>query len=58
MTTREDETFRIYPNRYWETYNEIDGDFEDVAIRTFKVGLPTDHELQKSLIIKPTFSMR
>ena len=45
MTMREDETFRTYPNRYWETYNEIDGDFEDVAVRKFKVGLPTDHEL-------------
>ena len=24
-------------------FNEIDGDFDDVAIRTFKVGLPAEH---------------
>lgn len=40
MATREGETFKTYSNRYWKTINEIDGDFEDVAIRTFKVGLP------------------
>ena len=34
-------------------YNEIDGDFEDVVISTFKVGLPTEHGLRKSLTGKP-----
>ena len=34
-------------------FNEIDGDFEDVAIRTFKVSLPTKHNLRKSLTMKP-----
>ena len=38
--------------RYWETYNEIDGGFEDVAVRTFKVRLPTEHELRKLLTMK------
>ena len=33
-------------------YNEIDGDFDDVTISTFKVGLPTEHDLRKSLIGK------
>ena len=33
-------------------YNEIDGDFDDVAISTFKVGLPAEHDLRKSLIGK------
>ena len=33
-------------------YNEIDGDFDDVAINTFKVGLPTEHDLRKSLTSK------
>ena len=47
MATREGETLKTYSDRYWETYNEIDGDFEDVAVRTFKVGLPTEHELRK-----------
>ena len=49
MVMREDETLKTYPDRYWETFNEIDGDFEDVVIRTFKVGLPTEHDLRKSL---------
>ena len=39
-------------------FNEIDGDFEDAAIRTFKVGLLTEHEFRKSLTKKPTQSMR
>ena len=39
-------------------FNEIDGDFEDVAIRTFKVGLPTEYNLRKSLTMKPTRTMR
>ena len=57
MVMREGETLKTYLDRYWETYNEIDGDFEDVAVRTFKVGLPTKHELRKSLTMKPTCSM-
>ena len=38
-------------------YNEIDGDFKDVAISTFKVGLPAEHGLRKSLIGKPITSV-
>ena len=34
-------------------FNEIDGGFDDVAIRTFKVNLPTEHGLRKSLTGKP-----
>ena len=33
-------------------------DFDDVAIRTFKVGLPTKHDLRKSLTKKPIRSVR
>ena len=39
-------------------FNEIDGDFNDVAINTFKVGLPAEHGLRKSLIDKPVTSVR
>ena len=39
-------------------FNEIDENFDDVAIRTFKVGLPTEHDLRKSLTRKPTGSIR
>ena len=39
-------------------FNKIDGNFEDVAIRTFKVGLPTKHDLRKLLTRKLAQSMR
>ena len=40
------------------TFNKIDGDFNEVAIRTFKVGLPPKHGLRKSLPSKPITSLR
>ena len=40
MVMREGETLKAYSDRYWETFNEIDGDFEDVAIRPSKWGFP------------------
>ena len=52
------ETLKTYSDRYWEMFNEIDEDFEDVAIRTFNVGLPTEHDLRRSLTMKPMRSMR
>ena len=39
-------------------YNEIDGGFDDVAISTFKNGLPTEYGLKKSLTGKPITSLR
>ena len=39
-------------------FNEIDGDFDDVAISTFKVGLPSEHSLKKCLTGKPVTSVR
>ena len=39
-------------------FNKIDGDFDDVAISTFKVGLPAKHGLRKSLTGKPITSVR
>ena len=58
MAMREGETLRIYSDRYWETHDEIDGDFKDVAVRTFKVELSMENELRKSLTMKPALSMR
>ena len=58
MTMREDETLKTYFDRYWEMFNEIDGNFDDVAIRTFKVGMPVEHDLRKSLTRKPIKSVR
>ena len=39
-------------------FNKTDGDFDDVAIITFKVSLPTEHDLRKSLTKKPVRSVR
>ena len=39
-------------------YNEMDGNYDDVAISTFKSGLPTEHCLRKSLTGKPITSVR
>ncbi|XP_075665491.1 uncharacterized protein LOC142635173 [Castanea sativa] len=58
MIMREGETLKTYSDRYLEMFNEIDGDFDDVAIRTFKVGLPAEHDLRKSLTKKPVRSVR
>ena len=38
-------------------FNEIDGSYDDVAISTFKAGLPTEHDLRKSFIGKPVTSV-
>ena len=58
MTIKEGESAKAYAERYWEMFNEIDGDFDEVAIRTFKVGLPSEHKLRKSLTGKPVTSLR
>ena len=57
MTMREGESVKSYVERYWEMVNEIDDDFDEVAIRTFKVGLPSEHGLRKSLKGKPVTSL-
>ena len=39
-------------------FNEIEGDYDDVAISTFKAGLLAEHDLRKSLTSKPVTSVR
>ncbi|XP_075665316.1 uncharacterized protein LOC142634975 [Castanea sativa] len=39
-------------------FNKIDDDFDEVAIKTLKVGLPIEHDLRKSLTMKPVRSVR
>ena len=51
------ETLKAYSGRYWEMYNEMDGNFDDVAINTFKNSLPAKHGLRKSLTGKPATSV-
>ena len=57
ISMKEGEILKNYSDRYWEIYNEIDGDFEDVVVRTFKVSLPTQSDLWKSLAMKPPRNM-
>ena len=57
MSMKEGESVKAYSDKYWEMFNEIDGDFDDVAIKTFKVGLPSEHDLRKSLTGKPVTSL-
>nr|XP_023914561.1 uncharacterized protein LOC112026109 [Quercus suber] len=52
------ETLKAYSDKYWEVYNELDGKYDDVAINTFKNGLPMGHGLRKSLTGKPATSVR
>ncbi|XP_065636598.1 uncharacterized protein LOC136070507 [Quercus suber] len=58
LSIHDGETLKAYSGRYWEMYNELEGNFDDVAINTFKNGLPTGHDLRKSLIGKPATSVR
>ena len=57
MSMREGESVKAYSEMYWEIFNEIDGDFDEVTIKTFKVGLPAEHGLRKSLTGKPVTSL-
>ena len=58
MSMRDGETLKAYLDRYWEMFNEIDGSYDDVAISTFKAGLPAEHDLRKSLTSKSVVSVR
>ena len=49
MVMQEGEILKMYSNRYWEMFNKIDCDFDNVTIITFKVNLPVEHSLRKSL---------
>ena len=57
MTMQERETLKTYSDRYWEMFNEIDGNFDDVAIRTFKVDLLVEHDLRNFFTRKPAKSV-
>ena len=57
MSMRDREILKAYSNRYWEMFNEIDKSYDDVAISTFKAGLPAEHDLRKSITGKPVTSV-
>ena len=58
LSMREGETLKTYSDRYWEMFNKIDGDFDDVTISTFKLGLLAEHDLRESLTGKSVTSIR
>ena len=58
LSMHDGKTLKAYSDRYWETYNEMDDNFGDVAISTFKNSLPVEHGLRKSLTSKPATSIR
>jgi hypothetical protein len=53
MKLEDNETIKDYSTRFWETYNYIDGCGEEVAVRTFKLGLPPGTGLRQSLTKRP-----
>ena len=58
LSIRDGETLKTYSSRYWEMYNEMDDNFDDVAINTFKSSLLAEHGLRKSLTGKLATSVR
>ena len=57
LSMRDGETLKAYSGTYWEMYNEMDDNFDNVAINTFKNSLPAEHGLRKSLTGKPATSV-
>ena len=49
---------KAYSDRYWKMFNKTDGSYDDMAISTFKAGLPAEHDLRKSLTGKPVTNVR
>ena len=58
LSMRDGETLKTYSGRYLEMYNEMNDNFDDVAINTFKNSLLAEHGLRKSLTGKPATSVR
>ena len=58
MKIRVGETLWSYASQYWELYNEINGGNEKIAVCTFRIGLPEDSKLRKSLTRRPPEDMR
>ena len=55
---KDSESLKSYSLRYWEVYNEVDGCIEEIAIKTFKLGLDPKSELRHNLSRRPAKSMR
>ena len=49
--------YKDYSTRFWETYNDIDGCGEEMAVRIFKLGLPPGTGLRQSLTKHPALTL-
>ncbi|XP_065617483.1 uncharacterized protein LOC136062404 [Quercus suber] len=58
LTMQEGESLKVYSDRYWELFNEMERNLDAMALETFKLGLPTNHGLRTSLSGKPVTSIR
>ena len=58
LSMHDGETLKAYSDKYWETYNEMEDNFDDVTIINFKNSPLVDHGLRKSLTSKLATSMR
>ncbi|XP_065628236.1 uncharacterized protein LOC136066998 [Quercus suber] len=58
LSMQEGETLKAYSDRYWEMFNDMEDNFDAMALDTFKLSLPTDHGLRTSLSGKPVTNMR
>ena len=58
LTMQEGESLKAYSDRYWEMFNDMEGNSDAMALSTFKFGLPTDHGLRTSLSGKPVTNVR
>ena len=57
MKLQDNETIKNNSIRYWETYNDIDGRSEEMAIKAFKLGLPINSGLRHSLVKRQPSSL-
>ena len=58
MKLGDNESIKDYSARFWETYNDIDGCEEDMAVQTFKLGLPPSTGLRQSLTKRPPTNLK
>ena len=58
MRMKDSESLKSYSSRYWKVYNEVDGGTEEMAIKTFKLGLDPESKLRHNLSRRPAKSMR
>jgi hypothetical protein len=58
MSMKDSESLKSYSSRYWEVYNEVVGCTEEIAVKTFKLGLDLDSKLRQNLTRRPAKSIR